>query len=214
MTSKNNESLANLMRQLMRIRVSEVTRSGYKVKNLNETLTNENIKAASFAADLYADSQIIDEYNDTDLREKKIHALIESYKTLDKSALKIALAELQLYNDVILELLKKTELRIEYFKDENRSRARHKKEMSKNKNVREDKFVFHDKVTAIIDEYLEELKKGPGIHQDGFKAFKIAINARCSQKNIKILPSYSKLYAVWKNKTGFTSTKKVTEHKL
>ena len=214
MTSGNGNTLDNFMRHLMRTRIEQITSPDYKTKNLNETLTNENIKITSFAADLYADRKIIDEFNDPHLREIKINALINSYKTLNKEALKIALAELQVYNDVVLDLLKKAELRINFFLDENKFRAAQKREISKKKNIRENKFSHHTEVTKIIDAHYDELVKDGKITQNGYLAFRETILARCSQQSIAHLPSYGKISKAWKDKTGFKSTKKVAEHKL
>lgn len=214
MTSEHNNTLDNFIRQLMSRRIKEISIPGYKSKNLDETLTNENIKAMSFTANLYADSQIIDEFNDPKKRKIKIDTLVNSYKSLNKDQLKNELAELQAYNDVVLDLLKKAELRINFFLAENKFKATKKREISKKKNIRENKFVHHTKVTKIIDTHYDELVTAEKVNQNGYLDFKKIILERCTQQSIAHPPSDGKISKAWKDKTGFTSTKKVTEHKL
>ena len=214
MTSEHNNTLDNFMRQLMSSRVKEISSPGYKSKNLEETLTNEEIKIMSFTANLYADSQIIDEFNNPKQRKIKIDTLVNSYKSLNKDQLKNELAELQAYNDVVLDLLKKAELRIKFFLAENKFKAVQKREISKKKNIREDKFAHHAEVTKIINTHYDELMRDEKVNQNGYLDFKKTILAMCSQQSILHLPSDGKISKAWKDKTGFTSTKKVTEHKL
>jgi hypothetical protein len=213
MSSKNNNSPENFMREMMRRRVQQIANPAYKPKNLNETLTNEIIKATSYAANLYADNLIINEFNDPKSKKLKIKALVSSYKNIKKEDLKNTLAELQTYHDVVMELLNLAELKATYFQDQKKSEAASRKEKSKRKNVKNGKFSHHNATTKIINDHFESLEKEGAIKEDGYLSFKSQIFSLCSQQSISPPPSNGKISKAWKDKTGFSSTKKVSGHK-